>query len=103
MVAICGGVLPVALGVSLVPELALPKVGVARVGVAPLEPTVRRRLALAVRSLRSASPATKALLLARAQRAAPTPSSPAAQRERHRAVAGRPVFGRIRDTTAECR
>ena len=50
------------LGVTLVPELALPAGGARRVRTVPLEPPIERRLALGIRSLRTASPATKAFL-----------------------------------------
>ena len=52
------------LGVSVVPELALPEASrdLRRVRALPLDPPVRRRLALAVRSLESASPAAAAFV-----------------------------------------
>ena len=52
------------LGVSVVPELALPEPArdLRRVRALPLDPPVRRRMALAVRSLDSASPAAAAFV-----------------------------------------
>ncbi len=52
------------LGVSVVPELALPETAgdLSRIRTLPLDPPVRRRLALAVRSLESASPAAAAFV-----------------------------------------
>jgi DNA-binding transcriptional LysR family regulator len=52
------------LGVTIVPELALPHhpEGLAGLRTVPLDPPVRRRLALASRSLESASPAATAFV-----------------------------------------
>lgn len=52
------------LGVTVVPELALPRrsEGLEDLRTVPLDPPVRRRLALAMRSLDTASPAATAFV-----------------------------------------